>query len=121
MVMFSNPVDFPAVYEPDAENEFTEHTLFGSTFANGVLKPNPYATMVQGYEDRNESKIAAQATLQQDLEFITKGLRGQVKASVNTWGEYTSRRSYLPFYYDLRSEERRVGKECVSTFRIRWS
>ncbi|HEY9560314.1 MAG TPA: TonB-dependent receptor [Anseongella sp.] len=103
MVMFSNPVDFPAVYEPDAENEFTEHTLFGSTFANGVLKPNPYATMVQGYEDRNESKIAAQATLQQDLEFITKGLRGQVKASVNTWGEYTSRRSYLPFYYELES------------------
>src|SRR3546814_18107182 len=59
--------------------------------------------MVQGYEDRNESKIAAQATLQQDLEFITKGLRGQVKASVNTWGEYTSRRSYLPFYYELES------------------
>src|SRR3546814_10128223 len=100
MVMFSNPVDFPAVYEPDAENEFTEHTLFGSTFANGVMKPNPYATMVHGYEDRNESKIAAQATLQQDMELITKGRRGQGKAFVNTRGENTSRRRYQP-----RSEE----------------
>src|SRR3546814_5993095 len=27
MVVFSNPIDFLAVYEPDAENEFTEQTL----------------------------------------------------------------------------------------------
>src|SRR3546814_18562937 len=29
-------------------------------------------------------------------------------------------RDPVPFYY-LRSEERRVGKECVSTCRSRWS
>src|SRR3546814_21101034 len=28
---------------------------------------------------------------------------------------------YLPGLADLRSEERRVGKECVSTCRSRWS
>lgn len=103
MVMFSNPVDFPAVYEPDADNQFTEHILFGSTFANGILKPNPYANMVRGYEDRNESKISAQATLMQDLKFITEGLKMQAKASVNTWSYYASRRSYNPYYYELQS------------------
>src|SRR5690606_22397691 len=85
MVMNSNPVDFPAVYTPDVANEFTEHILFGNTYAGGSLKPNPYAAMVRGYEDRNETTITAQATLQQDLKFITQGLKFQVKASVNTW------------------------------------
>src|SRR3546814_13775594 len=27
----------------------------------------------------------------------------------------------IPKIADMRSEERRVGKECVSTFRFRWS
>src|SRR3546814_17603120 len=27
----------------------------------------------------------------------------------------------VPYYLNLRSEERRVGKECVSTCRSRWS
>src|SRR3546814_12149059 len=29
--------------------------------------------------------------------------------------------SYSPVTLDKRSEERRVGKECVSTFKSRWS
>src|SRR3546814_3137594 len=30
-------------------------------------------------------------------------------------------RAYVATHYDERSEERRVGKECVSTCRSRWS
>ena len=104
MVMNSNPVDFPAVFEPDEANKYVEHILFGSTtFANGVLKPNPYAEMVRGYEDRNTSTFTAMATLSQDLKFITEGLKFQVKGSVNRWSQYSSRRSYIPFYYNLES------------------
>lgn len=102
-VMNSNPVDFPAVYEPDSANTFTEHTLFGSSFVLGSLKSNPYAEMVRGYEDRNETNITAQATLMQDLDFITKGLKFQGKVSATTWSKYASRRTYLPYYYDLES------------------
>ncbi|MCD7938536.1 MAG: SusC/RagA family TonB-linked outer membrane protein [Tannerellaceae bacterium] len=58
-IMNSNPVDFPAVYEPDAANEFTNHTLFGNTYVGGGLKSNPYAETVRGYKDRNESNISA--------------------------------------------------------------
>lgn len=103
MVMNSNPVDFPAVYAPDPAHAYVTNILFGNTSVAGALKQNPYAEMVRGYEDRNESSITAMATLSQDLKFITKGLKFQAKASVNTWGYYSSTRSYSPFYYDLES------------------
>src|SRR3546814_14487751 len=46
----------------------------------------------------------------------------QVTASLlQPWvGFYTDKRP-LPYLLPLRSEERRVGKECVSTCRSRWS
>jgi TonB-linked SusC/RagA family outer membrane protein len=76
MVMNINPVDFPAVYQPDEANLFTEHILFGNSFTSGTsLMPNPYAQMVRGYEDRNETTIIAQATLSQDLDFLVKLLQ----------------------------------------------
>lgn len=110
MVMNSNPVDFPAVYEPDEAHKYTDHILFGNTFVAGSLKSNPYAEMVRGYEDRNESSITAMATLSQDLDFITEGLKFQGKASVNTWSLYSSKRSYNPYYYDLQSYNQITGE-----------
>lgn len=109
MVMNSNPVDFPAVFEPDSLNQFTDHILFGNTFVKGALKQNPYAEMVRGYEDKNTSSITAMATLSQELDFVTEGLRLQLKGSVNTWSEYSSRRWYNPFYYDLESYDQISG------------
>ncbi|WP_163325738.1 SusC/RagA family TonB-linked outer membrane protein [Draconibacterium mangrovi] len=110
MVMNSNPVDFPAVYEPDEAHLLSDHILFGNTFVNGGLKQNPYAEMVRGYEDRNESSITAMATLSQELDFITEGLKLQAKASVNTWSYYSSRRTYSPFFYDLESYNQITGE-----------
>lgn len=109
MVMDSNPVDFPAVYNPDPAHEFADHILFGNTYVTGSLKQNPYAEMVRGYEDRNESTITAMATLAQDLKFITEGLKMQIKGSVNTWSKYSSTRSYSPYYYDLESYNQVTG------------
>lgn len=109
MVMNSNPVDFPAVYEADEKHAFADHILFGNTFVSGSLKQNPYAEMVRGYEDRNESSITAMATFSQDLDFVTKGLKFQGKASVNTWSHYSSRRYYEPYYYDLETFNQITG------------
>lgn len=113
MVMNSNPVDFPAVYEPDEKHAYADHILFGNTFVTGNLKQNPYAEMVRGYEDRNESSITAMATLSQDLDFITEGLKLQAKASVNTWSKYSSRRTYNPFYYDLENYNQITGEYAL--------
>jgi TonB-linked SusC/RagA family outer membrane protein len=109
-VMNSNPVDFPATYEPDEANRYTEHVLFGSTMMYSIgYKVNPYASMVRGYEDRNETTITAQATFNQDLKFITEGLRMSLKVSANTWSKYTSSRSYSPYYYALESYNQITG------------
>ncbi|MEN6454310.1 MAG: TonB-dependent receptor [Prolixibacteraceae bacterium] len=109
-IMWSNPVDFPFTYEPDEANKYTEHVLFGSTLIGGSYKVNPYASMVRGYEDRNETSITAQATLTQDLDFITKGLKISLKASANSWGKYTSRRTYSPYYYALENYNQITGE-----------
>ncbi|SFC61329.1 TonB-linked outer membrane protein, SusC/RagA family [Parapedobacter composti] len=108
-VMYSNPVDFPAVYQPDAANQFVKHTLFGNAWVQGALKPNPYATMVRGYEDRNDSRLTTQATLMQDLKFITEGLKFQGRISANIWSRYSSRRTYNPFFYSLESYNQVTG------------
>jgi len=119
-IMNSNPVDFPAVYAPDAANQYDTWTLFGNTYTDGALKANPYADMTNGFTDRNESTILAQATLKQNLSFITKGLEVQLKASVNSWSKYTSTRSYTPFYYDLQSYDQISGDYTLWCLNPTW-
>jgi TonB-linked SusC/RagA family outer membrane protein len=110
MVMYANPVDFPPVYEPDEAHKFTEHILFGSTFLGGNIKSNPYASMVSGYEDRNESTITAMATITEDFKWLLEGLKLQAKVSVNTWSKYSSRRTYIPYYYDIEYYNQITGE-----------
>ena len=57
MVMDSNPVDFPAVWEPDERNLSTRWTLFGNA---DPMKTNPFAEMVRGYRENNENTFTIQ-------------------------------------------------------------
>ncbi|MDR3245702.1 MAG: TonB-dependent receptor [Prevotellaceae bacterium] len=102
MVMDANPVDFPSVYQPDPAHQYVDHILFGSTLLSGTTrKVNPYAEMVRGYDERDENTISAQATLTQNLDFVTEGLKFHAKVSANTWSYHSGLRSYTPFYYTL--------------------
>jgi TonB-linked SusC/RagA family outer membrane protein len=98
MVMDGNPVDFPAVWEPDEKRQNSRYTLFGNT---SPTKSNPYAEMVRGYDQRHINRISAQAILAQELDFLTKGLKAEVKAMVATYSYASGRRSYSPQYYAL--------------------
>jgi TonB-linked SusC/RagA family outer membrane protein len=98
MVMDGNPVDFPAVWEPDERHQNSRYTLFGNVVPE---KTNPYAEMVRGYDQRHENNISAQASLMQNLDFLTKGLKFQLKASVSTWSYSSGKRLYSPLYYAL--------------------
>jgi TonB-linked SusC/RagA family outer membrane protein len=107
MVMNANPVDYPAVYDPDEANRYTPHTLFGA----GLYAPaNPYAEMVRGYETRDETTMTVQATLMQDLKMVTEGLKAQLKVSANTWSNYSAKRQYNPFYYDILNSDPTTGE-----------
>jgi TonB-linked SusC/RagA family outer membrane protein len=99
MVMDVNPVDFPAVFDPDEEHRFVSHTLFGSTLIAGKMKANPYAEMVKGYIAKNISIVTMMATIRQDFDFLIKGLKFEGKGSVKTDGNSEQTRTFKPFYY----------------------
>lgn len=99
MVMNVNPVDFPAVFEPDEAHRFTSHTLFGNTLVNGEMRPNPYAEMVKGYQTQDINIVTMMATIRQDFDFLLKGLKFEGKGSVKSNGKSTQTRSFSPFYY----------------------
>jgi TonB-linked SusC/RagA family outer membrane protein len=106
-IMHTNPVLFPAYYEPDAANEFTQHILFGNYGTGNYI--NPFADMVKGYKNYNTSTINAQAELRQRLDFITPGLQFNAMANTNRYAYYDITRSYTPFYYTMSGYDKNTG------------
>ena len=106
LVMTANPVEYPIVWDPDPDNLYTPHTLFGDSDGSPA---NPYAIMVRGYESRDESTITAQATLMQDLGMWVKGLKFHLKGSANVWSWYSAKRRYAPYYYALMTSNPLTG------------
>lgn len=107
-VMHANPVMFPAYYEPDPAHTFTQHILFGNYGL--ATYTNPYAEMVKGYKDRNRSQILAVLDLNQDLEFITKGLSASAMLNISRLSSFSTSRYYKPFYYSLGFYDSFTGK-----------
>ena len=105
-VMQANPVNFPKYYQFE-NNLGYNHTLFGNKGNGGF--PNPYADMVKGYKDRFTNTILSQVQLQQDLGFITEGLKFRGMASVRTYAENENSRNYNPFYYGMAEIETEEG------------
>lgn len=99
--VWSNPVAFPAIY-PAEYLPYIEHPLFGGAptgRASETLLQNPYAEMVRGYQTKKSSTIQAQVELQQDLSFITKGLRIRSMGYIRRYSYYDVSRQYNPFFY----------------------
>ncbi|WOD44140.1 SusC/RagA family TonB-linked outer membrane protein [Hwangdonia lutea] len=99
-VMRTNPVLFKPFYEKDAANEFTNHILFGN-FGNGDYL-NPYAQMVRGYQEGDNTKVIAQLEFNQDFDFITEGLDFKLVFNGTQNSSYQALRSYRPYYYQPR-------------------
>lgn len=101
MVMKSNPVLFPAVYPTDEEHKYIKHVLFGN-YDDGTYL-NPYAEMVKGYRDYENTTILATLGITQDLSFITKGLKFEGFFNMSRKSYYSQSRQYNPYYYQLSS------------------
>ena len=106
-VMQANPVNFPKYYAPDESTQYLNHTLFGNKGNGGM--PNPYADMVKGYRDRFSSTILSQFQIEQDLGFITEGLKLRGMASVRSYSRSQNSRNFTPFYYGLAELETETG------------
>lgn len=97
----ANPADYPKYYEKNEDNSFLNHTLFGYKGTYNSSRPNPYAEMVKGYKDRFTSTILSLIQLEQDLEFITKGLALRGMASVRSYSQNENIRSFDPYFYGV--------------------
>ncbi len=104
-IMRSNPVFFPAVYEPDEVHKGTRHILFGNYGTGNFI--NPYAELVRGYKEYSKSLMLAQFELKQDLSFLTEGLRARFLGNTTRNAYFDMVRSYSPFYYMLNDYDER--------------
>jgi len=98
-VMHSNPVMFPAYYPVDEDFHYVKHIMFGNYQGN---YRNPYAEMVRGYKDRTRSQMLASVEVNQDLNFITPGLKLMTMLNLSRLSEYFVNRAYRPYWYQIR-------------------
>lgn len=100
--IWSNPVMFPAYY-PASYAPNAGHPLFGSAYIGNstALYSNPFANMVSGYDQYNASTVNVQLELNQDLNFLTKGLSTRFMAYTQRYNYFILSRNYDPFYYTL--------------------
>lgn len=98
-IMQSNPVLFPATYPKDEEHAYVKHIMFGNSGDGKYI--NPYAEMVKGYKETGRAKLESQFELNQDLDFVTKGLKVRALFNTSRLSYYSTSRQYKPFYYAL--------------------
>ncbi len=103
----ANPANFPKTYDTDDTTANFNHTLFGNKGNGGF--PNPYAESVRGFKDRFSNTTLAQFQINQDLSFITDGLKLRAMASVRTYTENQNERSFKPFYYGSNETQTSQG------------
>lgn len=104
-IMRTDPAAYPAYYEPDVNNEFTQHILFGNMDDGQYI--NPYADLVKGYKEYSKTTMMTQFEIKQKLDFITKGLNLRGLFSTKRYSYYEVSRSYNPFYYNIESYDKR--------------
>lgn len=83
-----------------------DHILFGNATGGPINQGggryfNPYATMVSGYNDRNESTLITTFNIDQKLDFVTKGLMLKGLVSFKNWSQTNIVRSFDPYYYKV--------------------
>ncbi|WP_430973795.1 SusC/RagA family TonB-linked outer membrane protein [Sunxiuqinia rutila] len=99
MALYANPVLFPAYYEPDENNQFTRHILYGNYEDGDYL--NPYAELTRGYKDSDRSLILSQFEIEQSMDAVTEGLSSKLIFNTNREASSGISRFYNPYYYRL--------------------
>ena len=110
-VVHSDPVLFPAYYPDDADHVGIQHIMFGN-YKDGSYS-NPYADMVRGYRNSQRSQMIAAVELNQDLDFITKGLHFMTLFNLTRLSYFQVYRSFSPYWYALDNYDSYTGEYHV--------
>jgi tonB-linked outer membrane protein, susC/ragA family len=95
--LYANPVNFPAYY-PAQEGD--THVRFGNKYrAGNDLYTNPYADMVSSFAESNLNTLNTTLRLDQDLSFLTKGLKANALINFKNYSVSSYNRSIEPYYY----------------------
>ncbi len=110
-VVHSDPVLFPAYYPMDDQHVGIQHIMFGN-YGDGSYS-NPYADMVRGYKDTSRSQMIAAVELNQDLDFITKGLHFMTLFNLTRLSYWEVYRSFSPYWYTLDRYDSYTGDYTI--------
>jgi TonB-linked SusC/RagA family outer membrane protein len=112
IAVHTSPVLFPAFFPADAANANAQHILFGNVGQadgadnNSILYNNPYAALLRGHKNFSESRMSAQLELNQNLNFLTEGLKFRTLFNTNRHSYFDSQLTYSPFYYNIGSYDK---------------
>jgi len=97
-ILQTNPVVFPVTYPKYEGDEFIR---YGAIRRAEVIQQNPYALLNSGYGQTNENTINTVIKINQDLDFITKGLKFDAWVNFKNWSSSGFTRRVTPYYYSL--------------------
>lgn len=100
-ILTTTPVLFPVTY-PDREEY--DHILYGNKYITGnTLYTNPYAKMMTSFKEANENTLNTVVRLDQDLKFITEGLKFYIWVNFKNWSRSSYNRSINPYFYRIKN------------------
>lgn len=102
-IMRTPPTRFLPFYPTGERYKYLHHIMFGNFDQGNYL--NPYADMVKGYKQYSQSRMQAQLEVNQDLNFITKGMSFTLRATTSRYSYFSIIRQYNPFYYELAGKD----------------
>lgn len=97
-----NPVYFPAFF-PNLGDGEVKHIMFGHKKQYGI--ENPLALYLSEKKDNFETNVLSTFTIEQKLDFLTKGLSAKGLISFQNWSSSSSVLGYTPFTYEVESYE----------------
>ena len=97
-----NPVYFPAFF-PNLGDGDVKHIMFGHKKQYGI--ENPLALYLSEKKDNFETNVLSTFTIEQKLDFLTKGLSAKGLISFQNWSSSSSVLGYTPFTYEVESYE----------------
>jgi TonB-linked SusC/RagA family outer membrane protein len=120
VAIHTSPVLFPAYFPADSANLNAQHILFGNVgltggaASNNISYNNPYAQLLRGHKNSSESRMSAQLELNQNLKFITDGLKFKGIFNTNRYSYFESTSAYSPFYYNVNTYDKETNKYTLT-------
>lgn len=110
-----NPTLMPYWYDPSAVQQVNSNgdVINGEDFGHyiypayvitgGHRMVNPYAVLNTSYAESNENTLNTVIKINQELDFITQGLKFQGWVNFKNWSSKSFTRSINPYYYEPKS------------------